>query len=894
MIRVCHVNVTSITKHRDELLARFSQYDIISVNETNLKSERQFSLKGYNIFRNDRVGKSGGGVLLAVKQQIKCREMLCKTSQENELIAVQLESKCFKSILVASIYVPPRARLNTDLFHELYGINNDCIIIGDLNAALLQMGSRRTNARGKQLQELINEGFLNCIDDVSTTFEKNEYEEKLDWILASQPLFSFISNVETHPTLGLLSGHKPLTFEIQIGTETNAPSPRTSFNFKRANWMKYRSTLNDQLKIWNKPSPTRTCDIDDYAVFITKCIIIASNEAIPTATPNTNFKISEPTQRLIKSKHHAYRRWKKTGEAVDKQQFYNSKILLANSLRNDRRHNFKQLMESLCRKKMYSDEVWLTVRKFHNKRIKHTLPSTMQYKNITAATGKEKADIFAEYFEKEVYFKAPNTLPFHEQVVQRSKKVKKGMLHPSANTKWKKVSAKEVKCHIKQLRNSAPGPDNVHNRCLKNHTESLAQHLTVLFNVILEAGHIPDIWKKAHIILLLKPKKDKRLPSSYRPISLLSCLGKLLEKIIKQRLTLEIERRGILPEHQAGFRSKKSTLYNIVRLERFARGNLHRPGRRQHSAVIFFDIKAAFDSVWHDGLIYKLHDLHLPQYLTQYLISFLHNRTAAIEIDNDLSRPFQLQSGTPQGSPLSPLLYIIYTADSMNGIPPHTEHGLFADDTALWTTSNTLTSLTQRLQQSIDAFESWCKSWKLKLQPTKTEMIHFRLHPRKKYKHPVEVKVENTTIKPLDATRYLGVIFDKQLKWKNHLQHLESKMAGRISLLRFLAKSAQEPNQRTMINIFKAIARPVITYGYPVLLTANDKVWERLQIVQNKALRAALGLPIYTSVEYIHRTSNIPKVKEFATSLLQKSITTAKANNDKTLSQHLQEIADRL
>ena len=75
MISLCHININSITKHKDELLARFSQYDIISVNETNLKSERKFSLMGYNIFRNDRVGKLGGGVLLAVKQHIKCREV---------------------------------------------------------------------------------------------------------------------------------------------------------------------------------------------------------------------------------------------------------------------------------------------------------------------------------------------------------------------------------------------------------------------------------------------------------------------------------------------------------------------------------------------------------------------------------------------------------------------------------------------------------------------------------------------------------------------------------------------------------------------------------------------------------------------------------------------------
>ncbi|CAF1130161.1 unnamed protein product [Adineta ricciae] len=594
MIRVCHINVTSVTKHRDELLARFSQYDVISVNESNLKSERQFALKGYNIFRNNRVGKPSGGVLLAVKQQIKSRELICKTSQENELIAVQLETKTYKSMLIASICVPPRARLNIDVFHELYGINNDCIIVGDLNAALLQMGSRRTNAKGKQFQGLINEGFLNCVDDATTTFEKNDYEEKIDWILASQPLFSFISNVETHPTLGLLSGHKPLTFDISIGTEANAASPRLSLNFKRANWRKYRNTLDEKLKPWNELDPTSPGDIDDYAEFVTDCITAASNVAIPTASmPNTNFKVSEASQRLIKNKHQAYRRWKKTGEAPDKQQFYNSKVLLANSLRNDRRHKFKQLMESLCRKKMYSDEIWLTVRKFYNNQIKQTYPSTIQYNKTIAATGKEKADIFADYFKKEVYFKVSDTLPFHKQVVRQTKKVKKGILHPSTTTKSKKVSTKELKWHIKQLRNSTIGPDNVHNRCLKNHTELFVPHLTALYNMILE----------------------------------------------------------------------ESTYYLTVEAE-----------QGQASTI---------------------------------------------------------QLSSHQSPELS------------------------------------------------------------------------RLHPRKKYKHPVEAKVENTTIKPLDATRYLGVIIDKQLKFRNHLQHLESKMAGRISLLRYLAKSAQEPNQKTMINTFK-------------------------------------------------------------------------------------------
>nr|ACY69870.1 AP-like endonuclease/reverse transcriptase [Adineta vaga] len=896
MLSLCHININSITKHKDELLARFSKYDIISVNETNLKSERPFTLFGYNIFRNDRIGQAGGGVLLAVKQHIKCQEVINKITCKNEAIAVEIRTKSFKSILISSIYVPPKAKIDINLFHELYNINNNCIIMGDLNATLYNMGSQQANARGRQLRELFKDGLIDCVEDDSPTFKKNDYEVKLDWILASQPLLSFISNVETHPTIGALNGHKPLTFDIPCGAEPKPASSRISFNFKAAKWSKFRCKLDQQLMLWkNDHHLDSIADIEEHTSFITTSILEATKEAVPqTKQMIRTYTPSEVSISLIKQKHQAYRKWKKTGNNLDKHLYYNSKVLLTNSLRNDRRNNFNKLMSSLCHKKMYSDKVWLTVRRFHNKRIKQTYAHIMKYNNTTATSDKEKADLFADYFENEVYSHTADTLPLHDQVTRQANKVKSKTITSSDTPKWKQIKEKEVKNHIRQLRNSSTGPDNIHNRCLKNHSKLLVQHLTNLFNAILKQGYIPAMWKKANIILLLKPKKDKQQPSSYRPISLLSCLGKLLEKIIKQRLMLELERRNILPQHQAGFRPGKSTIYNIVRLERYAAGQLRRPRRRRHSAVILFDIKAAFDSVWHDGLIYKLNGLRLPCFIINYLISFLSNRTAAIEIENILSRPFNLKSGTPQGSPLSPLLYIMYTADSMNGIPTHTEHGLFADDTALWISGNTLTNLNTRLQQSIDAFESWCKSWKLKLQPTKTELIHFSIHPRKHYKNPVKVKVEDTIIKPLDSTRYLGVIIDKRLKWRAHLEHIESKIAPRIGLLRYLSRTTYEPNNKTMINIFKSIVRTVIIYGHPILLTADQKVWDRLQIIQNKAIRAALGLPIYTSVKYIHKISNIPKIKDYAIGLLKHTLQKATTNNDITLKNHLQCILDKI
>ena len=159
------------------------------------------------------------------------------------------------------------------------------------------------------------------------------------------------------------------------------------------------------------------------------------------------------------------------------------------------------------------------------------------------------------------------------------------------------ITEKEIKSIFKQLPNSAPGPDAIDNRSLKNYTKLLLNHLAKIFNVIVDMRHISEEWKKANMILLLKPKEDKQIPSSYRPISLLSCLGKVLEKIIKQRLIKELHERRIRPIHQAGFRSKRSTQYNMIRLERFAYDKFN---KKQHAAAIYFDIKAAFDSMWHN------------------------------------------------------------------------------------------------------------------------------------------------------------------------------------------------------------------------------------------------------------------------------------------------------
>jgi hypothetical protein len=134
------------------------------------------------------VDKQGGGVLFAIRNNIKCYEIFNETRGNNETVGVHAETS-HGILLVASIYIPPNVKLEQDLFEHLYNLNNNCLIMSDLNAALQSMGSTRKNSKGNQLQQVHDQGYLQCINNNLTTYERNNYEEKIDWILASQPTF---------------------------------------------------------------------------------------------------------------------------------------------------------------------------------------------------------------------------------------------------------------------------------------------------------------------------------------------------------------------------------------------------------------------------------------------------------------------------------------------------------------------------------------------------------------------------------------------------------------------------------------------------------------------------------------------------------------------------------
>jgi hypothetical protein len=308
----------------------------------------------------------------------------------------------------------------------------------------------------------------------------------------------------------------------------------------------------------------------------------------------------------------------------------------------------------------------------------------------------------------------------------------------------------------------APGPDNISNTALKLLPPKVVVTLAAIFNASLRLCHFPSRWKNATVIFIPKPGKNSKLPQSNRPISLLSSIGKVLEKVILTRLVKVTDENSTIPDEQFGFRPKHSTVDQLINVTEFIAKGF---GQNQSTGAIFLDVAKAFDTVWHDGLVYKLHAAGVPMAMVRLLNSFLNRRVFHAKI---LSTQREIQAGVPQGSVLSPTLYAIFTADIPK--PDNTKIALYADDTAILVRSWSPEIISRDLQGAVENLESWFRTWRIDVNPEKSSAILFT----KRHFRPVgEVAMFNRVIPWTTVVKYLGVKFD------NHLTFIRARENSR-------------------------------------------------------------------------------------------------------------------
>ena len=311
---------------------------------------------------------------------------------------------------------------------------------------------------------------------------------------------------------------------------------------------------------------------------------------------------------------------------------------------------------------------------------------------------------------------------------------------------------------------------------------------------------------------------------------------KLLERVIQQRLRSYLEDISFINKYQSGLRQAKSTDDHLFRLSQSAMESFN---RREQVVAAFLDVEKSFDNVWHNGLGYKIFMLDLTTKMTRWLSDFPVGRVIQVNVNGFLSDKISSIAGVPQGSVLSPLLFLIYVNDLPNSHHRQNSKSQFADDTALWAASKNVQFAAKLLRKDLPKLAKWCAKWRIKLNPEKTKVIIFSRSPLARKSESVLIPY-GERLKIYSQVKFLGITFDSKLTFQKHFEEILGRCNTRYHLVRLIVNKKRGPSPSTILQIYKQCVRPIFEYGYLSTITTSDTIISKIQRLQNKFIRLAL------------------------------------------------------
>ena len=659
--------VCKITLLQD--LVHGSNYEVICIRETWLNNTitDPEPLPGFNIFRQDRTGKIGGGVLIAVKEGLQVTRRSDLERDGVELLVVQLNKANIKPVILY-VHYPPSSSSDgpsTPNNSLLSNPESSCIVlVGDPNIPPISWSDNDSTpissggcANSEVLCDLIGDNFLQQFAEGPTHAAGN----KLDLLFCNRA--EVIPNVPTSPS-----------DEHNLPTDHYIIEPNTSTKFTRAKLV--RRVTHDHNHA-DFPAPRRaqpetslditlTGSIDDcWMQWKDKFLSIVTSFVPIKTIQDTNSPpwIDGEVRHLISKKHTALRKYRKNKTADSKTKPRTPCQQIKYAIRAKHNPHLAKIEASL-------NENPKMLRKHHKAILHHhTSPNpTITFNNRTAKSPKEKAELFNTYFCS-VFRPAKTTMNPDDSTSSPI---------PSSQPSDITVSEEEVAKHPYHPDPSkATGPDGIPGRIPKECSAAIAPSLCSLFNHSLRTGTVPSEWKSANVTPV--HKKEKKEPATnYRPISLLSIISKVPGRCVCIRPYDHV--RVMINDAQHGFPHGRSCVTQLLT-------TLHRIGQlldnNTQTDAIFLDFAKAFDSVDHNILLTKPRTYGISGNLYDWFCSYLCGRTQRAVAEGVAPEWSPVTSGVPQGSILGPTPPLLLTNDLPDAIPQATSTGPYADDAKL-------------------------------------------------------------------------------------------------------------------------------------------------------------------------------------------------------------------
>jgi hypothetical protein len=368
---------------------------------------------------------------------------------------------------------------------------------------------------------------------------------------------------------------------------------------------------------------------------------------------------------------------------------------------------------------------------------------------------------------------------------------------------------RELNKAIKKMnKKSAPGQDDIPSTFLAALGPKARIILLDILNYSFNTGTIPQLWRNATIIPLLKALKPASQLSSYQPIALTSCVVKLSERMIAERIVTMAERNGWFHRYQAGFRKGRNCADQILRLVQRVDDGFQ---SKEKSVLALLDLSKAYDCVWQQKLIFTMHQAGVPVKFLRWIFNFLQNRQANVRLNNAEGKSMKMRQGLPQGSVLAPILFLFYINTLAARLPESNTNSFFADDISILATDTTLKKAQEKLQKAVDIVAAWATEFKMVLS-TKSEVTFFTTSTKEATWTP-SVKVNGTPIKFEPTPRLLGVHLDRTLSFRKHTELTTKKVGKKCRMLGAVSNSEWGWKKKDLIRIYSTQIRPVRRTG---------------------------------------------------------------------------------
>ena len=843
-LNILQYNINGISGKLDELLHFIEKEDIkiAAIQETKLTKKSVLpNINNFNLVRKDRGTNKGGGVAFLVHEdipfQLEETPNALKNDPHTESITISIPGQN-KPLKIRNVYIPPTSSCTSDyrppINHLFSDLPDTSLVLGDLNAHHeLWYSEDSSDLRGRDIADNIsgtNFGIIN--EDLPTRIVSNS---------STAPDISFASSNLIPCTTWraenkMKSDHLPIIISLTADIKKTRTKKHTYINFEKADWEGFK-TCTEEIFANARPIGDEDKDIHEAEKFFRKTIQKAAGKHIPAGRiPKAYNALPRDAAVLIEER-----------DQIKKQNPGDIRIpeLNNNIDKLTKEHRKKKWTEHLSKCQQGSKKLWKTIKGLSN------IPKQPENQGIkfnNKITNDPK--LMAKKFNSQ-YTPSSDKKP-DQRLRNYLRKLKK--------PKGSKVNftPSQVKKAIQKSKSSkALGPDEISPIMLKNIGPHGINFLTELYNRSINSGVIPRIWKQGKIIPLLKPGKPADQGSSYRPISLLSPLAKILEALLLPSLNDSIK----LIDHQHGFRKARSTTTALQDIKNHITTGLNKKPPVNRTVSVAIDLSKAFDTVDHQLLLKDILDLQLNEYIKRFLCSYLRGRQTYVIFRGSKSPLRKMKQGVPQGGVLSPILFNLYM--SKMPLPPGNIRLVsYADDSNVLNSGIEIPEVCEEINIYLDTLDNWFKSRNLFISPSKSSATLFTTGPNE-CNTVLPIKINGEQVPTIKKPTFLGITFDNLLSFKQHVENLKSKVQARNNILKALSGSDWGKDKETITNTYKAIGQSVISYGCPIWTPALGKTsWNHLQIAQNSALKIATGCHKIASSDHVHQETEMMPVKD--------------------------------